>query len=85
MEDRGNRRLHRDLHTSERNWTAVDRWRSSLGSLVVLREKAIRPLLAAAQDIRPSRGSQNPTTLDRHYETIRVAMAGVLRELRVAA
>jgi hypothetical protein len=53
--------------------------------LVVLREKAIRPLLAAAQEIRPSRGSQNPTALDRHYETVRVGMAGILRELGVAA
>jgi hypothetical protein len=54
-------------------------------ALVVLREKAIRPLLAAAQETRPSRGSQNPTALDRHYVTIRGAMAGILRELGVAA
>jgi len=53
--------------------------------LVVLREKAIRPLLAATQETRPSRGSQNPTALDRHYVTIRGAMAGILRELGVAA
>ena len=59
-------------------------WRA-LAALVILREKAIRPLLAAAQDIEPSRGSQNPTALDRHYETVRVGMAGVFRELGVAA
>jgi hypothetical protein len=57
----------------------------TLAALVVLREKAIRPLLAAAQGIRPSRGSQNPTALDHHYETVRAGMAGVLRELGVAA
>ena len=56
-----------------------------IAALVVLREKAIRPLLAAAEEIRPSRGSQNPTALDRHYETVRVGMAGILRELGVAA
>jgi hypothetical protein len=38
----------------------------AIAALVTLREKAIRPLLAAAQEIRPSRGSQNPTVLDRH-------------------
>jgi hypothetical protein len=57
----------------------------AIAALVVLREKVIRPLLAAAQEIRPSRGSQNPTALDRHYETVRVAMAGIFRELGVAA
>ena len=27
-------------------------------------------VLAAAQEIRPARGSQNPTALDRHYEIL---------------
>jgi hypothetical protein len=57
----------------------------AIAALVVLREKAIRPLLASAQQIRPSRGSQNPTALDRHYETVRAGMAGILKELGVAA
>ena len=54
-------------------------------ALMVLREKAIRPLLAAAQPLRPSRRSQNPTALDGHYETVRIGIAGVFRELGVAA
>ncbi len=33
-------------------------------ALVVLRNKAIKPLLAAAQDLRPSRGAQNPRPLE---------------------
>jgi hypothetical protein len=57
----------------------------AIAALIVLREKAIRPLLAAAQEIRPSRGSQNPTALDRHYEAVRASMAGILKELGVAA
>jgi hypothetical protein len=57
----------------------------ALAALVVLRENAFRPLLAAAQEVRPSRGSQNTSALDRHYETIRAAMAGVFREPGVAA
>ena len=57
----------------------------ALTALVVLGEKAIRPLLAAAQQIQPSRGRQNPTALDHHYQTVRAAMAGIFRELGVAA
>ena len=57
----------------------------AIAALVVLREKAIRPLLAATQEIRPSRGPQNPTALDRHYAAVRVGMASILRELGVAA
>jgi hypothetical protein len=54
-------------------------------SLVVLRNKAIKPLLAAAQRRRKSRGAQNPRPIDKHYETIRTAMQGVFDELGLAA
>ncbi len=54
-------------------------------ALVVLRNKAIKPLLAAAQDLRPSRGAQNPRSLDRNYEIIRTAMQVVFQELGLAA
>ena len=53
--------------------------------LVVLRNKAIKPLLAAAQGLYPSRGAQNPRPLDRNYETIRMAMQSVFQELGLAA
>jgi hypothetical protein len=52
---------------------------------VVLRNKAIQPLLAAAQELRPSRGAQNPSALDKYYDTIRNAMQGVFQELGLAA
>ncbi len=68
-----------------RAYRATQAGLKAIAALVFLREKAIRPLLAAAQEIRPPRGSQNPTALDRHYETVRVGMAGILRELGVAA
>jgi hypothetical protein len=54
-------------------------------ALVVLRNKAIKPLSAAAQRRRKSRGAQNPRPIDKHYETIRTAMQGVFDELRLAA
>ena len=57
----------------------------TMTALILLRNKAIKPLLAAAQSLRRPRQAQNPTPLDMHYETIRVAMEGVFQELGVAA
>jgi hypothetical protein len=68
-----------------RHYQATPAGLKAIAALVVLREKVIRPMLAAAQEIRPSRGSQNPTALDHHYEAVRAGMAGIFRELGVAA
>ncbi len=57
----------------------------AITALAVLRNKAIKPLLAAAQEIRPARGPQNPRVIDGHYQAIRVAMRGVFNELGIAA
>ena len=54
-------------------------------ALVVLTNKAIKPLLAAAQELRPTRGAQNPRAIDAHYDAIRVAMQGLFKELGMAA
>jgi hypothetical protein len=53
--------------------------------ILELRNKAIKPLLAAAQGLRPSRGAQNPSLIDTHYDTIRTAMCGVFQALGLAA
>jgi hypothetical protein len=50
-----------------------------------LGNKAIKPLLAAAQELRPSRQAQNPRVIDNHYDDIRLAMKGVFQELGIAA
>jgi hypothetical protein len=57
----------------------------AITALIVLREKVIKPLLAAAQAQRKPRKPRNPTPLDVHYECLRVAMRGVFQELGVAA
>lgn len=57
----------------------------AITALIVLRDKAIKPLLAAAQGLRPSRGAQNPTPLDARYHAVRSAMQGVFHELGIAA
>jgi len=54
-------------------------------ALVVLRNKAIKPLLAAAQSLHPTRGPHNPKPIDNHYQTINRAMQGVFHELGLAA
>jgi hypothetical protein len=51
----------------------------------VLRNKAIKPLLAAAQARHPARAAHNPKPIDAHYQAIRVAMNGVFHELGLAA
>src|ERR1700751_1829377 len=56
----------------------------AITALVVLRDKAIKPLLAAAQALRPRRGAHNPTLLDAHYDALRAAMRGVFHELGIA-
>jgi hypothetical protein len=71
----GHTRLYEPLPTGLRAITA----------LLVLRNKAIKPLLAAAQARHPTRGAHNPKPIDAHYQTIRVAMKGVFHELGLAA
>jgi hypothetical protein len=56
-----------------------------MAALIVLRDRAIKPLLAAAQENWPMRGAQNPTALDTHFHTIRIAMQGVFSHLGLAA
>ena len=68
-----------------RRYESIPKGLRAMTALVVLRNKAIQPLLAAAQKLRPSRGAQNPRALDTHYDTIRTAMQGVFRELGLAA
>jgi hypothetical protein len=57
----------------------------AITALIVLRDKTIKPLLAAAQEQRAPRGAQNPTPLDARYAVIRTDMRGVFHELGIAA
>jgi hypothetical protein len=68
-----------------RRYESIPNGLRAMTALVVLRNKAIKPLLAAAQGLRPSRGAQNPSAIDTHYDTIRTAMCGVFQELGLAA
>ena len=80
---RGKHIVCRIGHT--RRYEPVPTGLRAMTALVVLRNKAIKPLLAAAQRLRPTRGAQNPKPIDAHYHAIRVAMQGVFYELGLAA
>jgi hypothetical protein len=53
---------------SARRYEVMPSGLRAITALLVLQEKAIKQLLAAAQDIRPTRGGQNPGPIDRHYQ-----------------
>jgi hypothetical protein len=68
-----------------RKYQATSEGLKAITALLVLRDKIIKLLFAAATQKRRSRGAQNPTALDRHYEAIRVEMSGVFQEVGLAA
>ena len=57
----------------------------SLTALLVLREKIIRPLLAASRQPQPPLQPLNPTPIDHHYESLRAGMRDLFNELGLAA
>jgi hypothetical protein len=78
------KQIVRRIAKSQR-YTPIPPGLKTMTALVLLHNKAIKPLLAATQGLRRPHGAQNPTPLDRHYETIRVGMQAVLNELGFAA
>jgi hypothetical protein len=54
-------------------------------ALIVLRNKAVKPLLAAAQPLRPTHGAHNPKPIDAHYDALQLAMRRVFHDLGIAA
>jgi hypothetical protein len=68
-----------------RRYEPIPRGLRAMAALIVLRDRAIKPLLAAAQEVWPTHGPQNPTALDTHFHTIRIAMQGVFSQLGLAA
>jgi hypothetical protein len=70
---------------STRRYEPIPSGLRAITALLVLQEKAIKPLLAAAQEITPAHGGQNPRAIDRHYKDLRHAMQGVFHELGIAA
>jgi hypothetical protein len=57
----------------------------TMTALVVLREKVIRPLLAASQRPDSQTKPNHPTPVDQHYEYLQAGMRNLLTALGVAA
>jgi hypothetical protein len=57
----------------------------AITALLILREKVIRPLLAASQQPEPRTKSNKPTPADHHYENLRVGMRDLFADLGIAA
>jgi hypothetical protein len=68
-----------------RRYQPLARGLRAMTALVVLRNKAVKPLLAAAQPLHPTRGAHNPKPIDAHYAALQLAMRGIFRELGIAA
>jgi hypothetical protein len=80
---RGKHIVCRIAHT--RRYEPLANGLRAITALIVLRDKAIKPLLAAARPLHPTRGGLNPKTVDTHYHALRAAMQGVFHELGIAA
>ena len=57
----------------------------AMTALLVLREKVIRPLLAASSHPEADAKLNNPTPIDQHYETLRLGMRDLFTALGIAA
>ena len=57
----------------------------AMTGLFVLRDKVIKPLLAASCQPKRGAGPAHPTPIDQHYEAVRVAMKGLFAELGISA
>jgi hypothetical protein len=74
----------RKIGTSRRYEPEPDGLRA-MTALVVLREKVIRPLLAASRQPESQTKPNHPTPVDQHYEHLRVGMRDLFTALGVAA
>lgn len=72
------------IGTSRRYEPVPDGLRS-LTALLVLREKIIRPLLAASNQPEPAAQPAHPTPTDHHYESLRTVMLSLFTQLSIAA
>jgi hypothetical protein len=80
---RGKHIVCRVGHT--RRYQPLARGLRAITALVVLRNKAIKPLLAAARPLHPTRGARNPKPIDAHYHALQLAMQSLFHELGIAA
>jgi hypothetical protein len=57
----------------------------AMTALLVMREKVIKPLLAASSQLKPPSTLRNPTPIDAHYERLRADMRRLFTTLGLNA
>ena len=57
----------------------------TMGALVLLREKVLRPILSAVRNQNPTAKPLNYAEIDQHYQALRQTMQTLLNDLRIAA
>src|SRR5205823_13169797 len=57
----------------------------TIAALVIVREKLLRPILAAVHKTRNSHQPKNCTSIDQHYENLRRDMFILMQDLRITA
>ena len=78
------KQMVRKIGTSRRYECAPEGLRA-LAALLVLREKVIRPLLAASQRPESASKANHPTPIDHHYEHLRAGMRDLFTALGMVA
>jgi len=78
------KQLVRKIESTRRYQATPDGVRA-LTALLVLRDKVIRPLLAAARQPQRHRRTRNLTVVDQYYHTLRGTMSNLFQELGIAA
>jgi hypothetical protein len=68
-----------------RRYETVPEGIRTLTALLVLREKIIRPLLAASGQPEPPAQPANPLPIDHHYDGLRAGMRNLFTDLGIAA
>ena len=66
---------------ASRRYESVKAGLQAMTALVVLREKVIKPLLAASQRPEPQTTLNHPTPVDHHYEHLRAGMRDLFTAL----
>jgi len=57
----------------------------TMGALVLLREKVLRPILSAVRNQNPTAKPVNYAEIDQHYQALRQTMQTLLNDLSIAA
>ena len=70
---------------NSRRYETTPKGLKAMAALAVLRDKVIKPLLAASCDLELSPIPENTLSLDQHYENVRCSMRGLFGAMGLAA